>query len=83
MARAGEAIGYRVRSVNSKGAAESGYTASVLGVPSICNMGPEGTNLHSPDEYMIPSTFVPRAKLAALTVLQAAETFAPAPRVNL
>ena len=46
-------------------------------------MGPEGSNLHSADEYMIPSTFVPRCKLAALAALPAAETFSPAPRVEL
>ena len=81
--RAGDLIGYPVRSERSKGTAESGYTSSVLGVPSVCSMGPEGSNLHSADEYMIPSTFVPRCKLAALAALQAAETFSPAPRVEL
>ena len=49
----------------------------------MCSMGPEGSNLHSADEYMVPSTFVPRCKLAALAALQAAETFSPAPRVEL
>ena len=45
--------------------------------------GPEGSNLHSADEYMIPSTFVPRCKLAALTAIQAARAFAPAAKVSL
>lgn len=80
--KAGEAIGCPVHSERSKGTAESGYTASVLGVPSVCSMGPEGSGLHSPDEYMIPSTLVPRCTIAALAALQAAELFAPAPRVN-
>ena len=54
----------------------------MLGVPTVCSMGPEGSGLHSPEEYMIPSTLVPRCKIAALAALQAAEMFAPAPRVN-
>ncbi len=81
--RAGEVLGYPIHSERSKGTAESGYTASVLGVPSVCSMGPEGSNLHSADEYMIPSSFIPRCKLAALAALQAAETFGPARRVEL
>ena len=81
--QAGELIGYSVHSAPSKGTAESGYCSSVLGVPAICSMGPEGSNLHSADEYMIPSTFVPRCKLAALTAIQAARAFAPAAKVSL
>lgn len=81
--QAGELIGYPIRSEPSKGTAESGYCSSVLGVPAICSMGPEGSNLHSADEYMIPSTFVPRCKLAAITAIQAARAFAPAAKVSL
>ena len=81
--QAGELIGYSVHSAPSKGTAESGYCSSVLGVPAICSMGPEGSNLHSADEYMIPSTFVPRCKLAALTAIQASRAFAPAAKVSL
>ena len=73
---AGEVIGSPVVSVISKGVAESGYCASVLGVPSLCSMGPEGANLHADDEYLIPSTLIPRCKLAALTAIQAARVFA-------
>ena len=80
--QAGDAIGVPLHSERSRGTAESGYTASVLGVPTVCSMGPEGSGLHSPEEYMIPSTLVPRCKIAALAALQAAEMFAPAPRVN-
>ncbi len=73
--------GYRVRRNRGTGASEAGFTASVLRIPSICSMGPEGTELHSPREYMTVSTVLPRCKLIALTALQAAQAFGPAPRV--
>lgn len=81
--QAGKLIGYAVHSEASKGTAESGYCSSVLHVPALCSMGPEGANLHSPAEYMIPSTLIPRCKLAALTAVQAARVFAPAAKVSL
>lgn len=67
--------GYAVRRNRAKGASEAGFTASVLGIPSICSMGPEGAELHSPREYMTVSTVLPRCKLMALTALQAARAF--------
>ena len=41
-------------------AAESGYCSSILDLPVVCSLGPEGTGLHADDEY-ITSTFLPRA----------------------
>lgn len=81
--KAGEAVGRPVHLVRSDGAAESGYCCSVLQLPAICSMGPEGGGLHAVDEYMIPSTLLPRAKLAALTALQAARVFEASPKAAL
>ena len=75
--RAGDAIGYALRTNMARGASEAGFTSSALGIPSICSMGPEGAGLHSPDEYLVPSTVLPRCKILALTAIQAAEAFAP------
>lgn len=80
---AGRAVGRPLHLVRSDGAAESGYCCSVLHLPAICSMGPEGGGLHAVDEYMIPSTLLPRAKLAALTALQAARVFEPSPKAAL
>lgn len=80
---ASEAIGYPCFMERSKGAAESGYCCSVLDLPTVCSMGPEGLELHSPDEYVIPSTFVPRAKILALTAIQAARHFPASQKVSL
>lgn len=74
--RAAAAIGgYRLRRNRAKGASEAGFTSSVLGIPSICSMGPEGAELHSPREYLTVSTVLPRCKILALTALQAARAF--------
>ena len=80
---AADCIGYPCSLERSKGAAESGYCCSVLDLPTVCSMGPEGTGLHTPDEYIIPSTFLPRAKILALTALQAARQFSASPKVTL
>ena len=81
--QAGEALGRPVECIRSKGAAESGYCASILNLPTLCSLGPEGTDLHSDAEYITPSTLLPRAKLVALTALQAAHAFDASPEVQL
>lgn len=81
--KAGEAAGCPIREVRSDGAAESGYCCSVLNLPVICSMGPEGGGLHAVDEHMVPSTLLPRAKMVALTALQAARAFEASPKVAL
>lgn len=60
-------------------AAESGFCSSVLGIPTICCMGPEGDNIHSDKEYMVLSSLVPRARLLALSAVMAARTNFSAP----
>lgn len=76
---AGRTLGMDIAGQHYESAAESGFCSSELGIPTICCMGPEGDNIHSVDEFMIPSTLVPRCKLIALTALLAAREFAPAP----
>lgn len=69
--------GYTIRRNRALGASEAGFTASVLGIPSICSMGPEGAELHSPSEYLSVDTVLPRCKMIALTAIQAARRFPP------
>ncbi len=72
---AGKLIDYVPHLEASKGAAESGFCSSILKIPSICSMGPEGGFLHSEKEFMIPSTIIPRCKLMALASIQASKHF--------
>ncbi|MBP3730698.1 MAG: M20 family peptidase, partial [Mailhella sp.] len=69
--------------VRSSGAAESGFCSSVLDLPALCSLGPEGLGLHSETEFITPSTILPRAKLVALTALQAAHAFQASTKVSL
>lgn len=73
--KAGELIGYVPFVEASKGAAESGFCSSILKIPSICSLGPEGTFLHNEKEYIIPSSIIPRCKLIALGAIQASNYF--------
>ena len=72
---AGRVLGMELQGQHYESAAESGFCSSELGLPTICCMGPEGDNIHSEDEYLVPSTLMPRCKLMALTALQAASKF--------
>lgn len=72
---AGGLLGMRITGQHYESAAESGFCSSQLGIPTICCMGPEGDNIHSVDEFMIPSTLLPRCKLIALAAIQAAKAF--------
>ncbi len=64
----------------STGDKNSEVGGCVLGIPSICSMGPEGAELHSPSEYLSVDTVLPRCKMIALTAIQAARAF-PSTRV--
>lgn len=55
------------------GCADSGITAS-MGAPTICGLGPVGAKAHTPDEFMIIDTMVPRAQALALTILRLGTT---------
>lgn len=77
---AGACLGIDVRGQHYESAAESGFCSGALGVPTICCMGPEGENIHSAQEFLRPSTLVPRAMLLALSALGAAARFSGADR---
>jgi glutamate carboxypeptidase len=49
------------------GCADSGFTAGV-GTPTICAVGPVGGKAHTPDEYLVVDSLVPRAQTLALAV---------------
>ena len=51
----------------SGGCADSGFTAAV-GTPTICAVGPIGSDAHTPHEYLEVSSLVPRAQTLALAV---------------
>lgn len=51
------------------GCADSGFTAAV-GCPTLCATGPVGANAHTPEEYLLIDTIVPRAQATALTILR-------------
>src|SRR5215217_482045 len=49
------------------GCADSGFTAGV-GTPTVCAVGPVGGKAHTPDEYLVVDSLVPRAQTLALAV---------------
>ncbi|MFT5301372.1 MAG: glutamate carboxypeptidase [Mariniblastus sp.] len=51
------------------GGACDGNKFAAAGLPNIDTLGPRGGNIHSSDEYLIPESLVPRAKLTALILL--------------
>jgi glutamate carboxypeptidase len=53
------------------GCADSGFTAGV-GTPTICAVGPVGGKAHTPEEYLVVDSLVPRAQTLALAVARLA-----------
>jgi glutamate carboxypeptidase len=53
------------------GCADSGFTSGV-GTPTICAVGPVGAKAHTPEEFMVVDSFVPRAQSLALAVARLA-----------
>src|SRR5882724_9544223 len=49
------------------GCADSGFTSGV-GTPTICAVGPVGAKAHTPDEFLMVDSLVPRAQTLALAV---------------
>lgn len=64
---AAHALGLPIREDHVKGAAESGFISGMLGIPTLCGMGPEGFGYHTEAEFLDVDTLVPRCKLLALT----------------
>lgn len=69
--KAGASLGLTIDQVKTKGASEAGFVSSVLGIPAICSLGAEGTNIHAEGEYIVLSSLLPRIKMLALTALLA------------
>lgn len=70
----GEKLGIPIHEQHTRGAADSGFPAS-LGVPTICGMGPVGGKWHNEGEYMEVDTFIPRTKLLAYSIVSAFDAF--------
>ncbi|WP_431281514.1 M20 family metallopeptidase [Humitalea sp. 24SJ18S-53] len=64
---AAEATGFTAAGEFSGGCADSGFTAAV-GAPTLCSVGPVGGKAHSPDEFMVVASMVPRAQAAARAI---------------
>ena len=65
-------LGLDVKGEFSGGCADSGFTSGV-GCPTICAVGPVGGNAHTPEEYLVVKSLVPRAQAMALAILRLAE----------
>jgi glutamate carboxypeptidase len=53
------------------GCADSGFTSGV-GTPTVCAVGPIGGKGHTPDEFLVVDSIVPRAQTLALAVARLA-----------
>jgi glutamate carboxypeptidase len=53
------------------GCADSGFTSGV-GTPTVCAVGPIGGKAHTPDEFLMVDSIVPRAQTLALAVARLA-----------
>ena len=51
------------------GGASDGNKFAAAGLPNIDTLGPRGGNIHSMDEYLIPESLAPSAKLVTLILL--------------
>jgi glutamate carboxypeptidase len=60
-------LGVDVKGEFTGGCADSGFTAGV-GTPTICAVGPVGGKAHTPEEYLMVDSLVPRAQSLALAV---------------
>jgi len=61
--------GLHIEGEFSGGCADSGFTAG-MGVPTICSVGPVGGKAHSPDEFLVLDSMVPRAQACARAILR-------------
>ena len=68
-AECGRTLGTAVTGIFTGGCSDAGFSAGA-GAPTICAVGPIGSRTHSPDEYLELGSMVPRAQIAALTVMR-------------
>ncbi|HWE62142.1 MAG TPA: M20 family metallopeptidase [Chloroflexota bacterium] len=61
---AARATGFTVRDTETGGGSD-GNTTAALGIPTLDGLGPVGGNAHSPDEYVMLSSIVPRTAMMA------------------
>ena len=61
--------GFKTDGEFTGGCADSGFTAAV-GAPTICAVGPVGGKAHSPDEFLLLDSLVPRAQAVARAILR-------------
>jgi glutamate carboxypeptidase len=64
---ASAALGLDVKAEFTGGCADSGFTSAV-GAPTLCATGPVGARAHSPEEYMVVDTMLPRAEALVETI---------------
>ena len=57
----------KIASEFTGGCADSGFTSGV-GTPTVCAVGPVGGKAHTPDEFLVVDSIVPRAQTLALAV---------------
>ncbi len=67
-AHSATASGFTPSGEFSGGCADSGFTAAV-GAPTLCAIGPVGGKAHSPEEFLLVETMIPRAVACARTIL--------------
>ena len=72
---AGQTLGLNV-AWRGTGGASDGNKFAAAGLPNIDTLGPCGGDIHSSNEYLIPESLVPRAKLSGLILLSFAEEVA-------
>ena len=66
--KCGSALGVDVKWQGTGGASD-GNKFAAAGLPNIDSMGPCGGRIHSDEEFLVVESLVPRAKLAALVLL--------------
>jgi glutamate carboxypeptidase len=64
----GQQLGMQIK-WRGTGGASDGNRFAAAGLPNIDTLGPCGDYIHSDQEFLIPESLVPRAKLAALVLL--------------
>lgn len=68
----GEALGMEI-AWRGTGGASDGNKFAAAGLPNIDSLGPCGGRIHSDEEFLVPESLVPRAKLAALILMSYAK----------
>jgi glutamate carboxypeptidase len=64
-------VGIKVAGEFTGGCADSGFTSGV-GTPTVCAVGPVGGKAHTPEEFLVVDSMVPRAQTLALAVARLA-----------